>query len=85
LGGEIKVDWMGGALERVGKIKNAYKHLVGKFEAKRQLGRPKHRSEDNIRMGLREIRCEAVDWIYLAQDVVQWRDLVTTVMNLRVL
>jgi hypothetical protein len=34
---------------------NAYKILVGKPEGKGQLGRPKHRWLDNIRMGLREI------------------------------
>jgi hypothetical protein len=26
-----------------------------------------------------------MDWIYLAQDRDQWRDLVNTVMNLRVI
>jgi hypothetical protein len=29
------------------------------------------------------VRCENVDWIHLAQDSVQWRDLVNTVMNFR--
>jgi hypothetical protein len=27
---------------------------------------------------------EYVDWIHLAQDGDQWRDLVTTLMNLRI-
>jgi hypothetical protein len=27
------------------------------------LGRPRRRWEDNIKMGLREIRWESVDWI----------------------
>jgi hypothetical protein len=31
-------------------------NLVGKPEGKRPLGRPRSRREDNIRMGLREIR-----------------------------
>jgi hypothetical protein len=39
---------------------------------------------DNIKMNLREIRWDGVDWIDLAQDRDQWRDLVNTVMNLRV-
>jgi hypothetical protein len=30
------------------------------------------------------IRWEVVEWIYLAQDRDQWRDLVKTVMSLRV-
>jgi hypothetical protein len=33
-------------------------------------------------MVLREIRWEDVDWIYVVQYAVQWRDLVNTVMNL---
>jgi len=35
-------------------------------------------------MNLREIGCEDVDWIHLAQDRDQWRDDVNTVMNLKV-
>jgi hypothetical protein len=48
--------------------------LVGKHEGKRQLGPPKHRWLDNIKMNLKERRCEAMDWIYLAQgkDNRQW-------------
>jgi hypothetical protein len=34
---------------------NAYKILVRKPDGKRPLGRPTHRSEDNIRMDLGEI------------------------------
>jgi len=34
----------------MGKIRNAYKILVGKPEGKRLHGRPRHRWEDNIRM-----------------------------------
>jgi hypothetical protein len=37
-----------------------------------------------IRMDLGEIGYEGVDWMYLAQDRDQWRDLVETVTNLRV-
>jgi hypothetical protein len=36
--------------------------------------------EDNIRIDLREIRWEGVDWIHLAQDREQWQ--VNTVMNI---
>jgi hypothetical protein len=39
---------------------------------------------DNIKMDLREIRCDKVDWIDMAQDRDQWRALVNTVLNLRV-
>jgi hypothetical protein len=48
------------------------------------LARPGRREEDNIRMDLRETGWECVDWIHLAQDRVQWRAVVSTVMNLRV-
>jgi hypothetical protein len=41
--------------------------------------------EDNIKMDLREIGWGVMDWIYLAQDMDQWRALVITVMNLQVL
>jgi hypothetical protein len=56
--------------------------LVGKPEGKRPLGR--RRWVDNIKMDLREIGWNGVDWIDLAQDRDQWRALVNTVMNLRV-
>jgi hypothetical protein len=39
---------------------------------------------DNIKIDLREIRWEGRDWIDLAQDRDQWRDLVNAVMNLQV-
>jgi hypothetical protein len=35
-------------------------------------------------MNLREIGWRGIDWIDLAQERVQWRALVNTVMNLRV-
>jgi hypothetical protein len=35
-------------------------------------------------MDLREIGWDGVDWIEVAQERDQWRDLVNTVMNLRV-
>jgi hypothetical protein len=39
---------------------------------------------DNIRMDLREIGWDGMDWIDQAEDRDQWRALVNTVMNLRV-
>jgi hypothetical protein len=57
---------------------------VGKPEGKRPLGRPRCRRADNIKIDLREIRWDGMDWIDVAQDRDQWRTLVETVMNLRV-
>ena len=50
----------------------------------RQLGRPRRRWVDNIRMDLQEVGCGYMDWIGLAQDRDRWRTLVSAVMNLRV-
>jgi hypothetical protein len=65
----------------MGEVKNAYSISVGKPERKRPLGRPKRRWEDNIRMYLRLVGWQNVDWMRLVQDVDQWRVLVNTVMN----
>jgi hypothetical protein len=46
-------------------------------KGKRLLGRPAHRSEDSIKMDLREIDLEGMDWIHLAQDRDRWRALLT--------
>jgi hypothetical protein len=46
---------------------------VGKPQGKRKLGRPRRSWEDNIRMYLKEIEWECVDWMHLAQDWDQWR------------
>jgi hypothetical protein len=68
----------------MGEKRNAYRILVGKPEGKTLLGRPRRRWVDNIKMDLREIRWDGVDWIDMAQDMDQWRALVNTVLNLRV-
>jgi len=36
-------------------------------------GRHTHKWEDNIKMDLREIGWEFVDWFHVAQDWDQWR------------
>jgi hypothetical protein len=52
----------------MGEKRNAYGLLVEKPEGKRQLGRPRRRWVDNIRMDLVGVACGHVDWIGLAQD-----------------
>jgi hypothetical protein len=78
-----KMRWAG-HVAHMGEGKGIYRVLVGKPEGKRPLGRPRHRWEDNIKMDVREIGIDGVNWIQLAQDKVQWRASVNTVMNLRV-
>jgi hypothetical protein len=74
-----------GHVARMGEEGKVYKVLVGNPEGKRPLGRPRHRLEDGIRMDLGEIGLRGVEWIRLAQDRDRWRDVVSAVMNLRVL
>jgi hypothetical protein len=57
---------------------------VGNAEGKRPPGRPKCRYVSNIKMDLREIGWDGMDWIDMAQNRDQWKPLVGTVMNLRV-
>jgi hypothetical protein len=66
---------------KIGKI---WRILVGKPEEKRPAGRPRRRWVDNIKMDLRDIKWDGMDWIDLAHDRDQWRALVNTLMNLRV-
>jgi hypothetical protein len=58
--------------------------LVVKPEAKRPLGRPRRRWEDNIKMDLQEVGGGCGDWMERAQDRDRWRALMGTVMNFRV-
>jgi hypothetical protein len=52
----------------MGERRDVCRVLVGKSDGKRQLGRPRRRWEDNIKMGLQELGCGSIDWIDLAQD-----------------
>jgi hypothetical protein len=72
--------WWAGHLAWIGAKKNAYRIFVGKLERKRRLGRPIHRWVGNIKVDLREIGWDGMDWI----DREQRRALVNTVVNLRV-
>jgi hypothetical protein len=57
-----------GHVARMGENRNAYRILVGMPEGKRPLGRPRRRWVDYIKMYLREIGWDGVDWIDMAQD-----------------
>jgi hypothetical protein len=83
---EIKLRRMrwAGHVARMEEGRGVYSVSVGRPEGKRPLGRPRRRWENNIKMDLREIGIDEANWIQLAQDRVQWRACVNTVMKLRV-
>jgi hypothetical protein len=63
--------------------RDVYRALVGRSEGKRSLGSPKRRW-NNIKLDLRDIGIDWANWIQLAQDRVQWRAFLNTVISLRV-
>jgi hypothetical protein len=48
--------------------RSAFKGFILQHEGKAPLERPRHRREDAIKMDLKEMGWEGVDWIHLAQD-----------------
>jgi hypothetical protein len=80
----VKEDEMGRTCSTNGEKRNACRILVGRPEGKKPLGRPRRRWVDNIKIDLEDIGLDGVDWIGLARDRDERRDLVNTVMNLRV-
>jgi len=67
-----------GHVAGMGEKRGVYRVLVGKPEEMKLLGRSRRRWEDNIEMDLQEVRCGGMDWIELAQA------LVNAVMNFQV-
>jgi hypothetical protein len=78
-----RMKWAG-HVARMGEKRNAYRLFVGKPEGKRPLGIPRRKWIDNIRMDLGEVGWGNVDWIGLAQDRNRSRDLVNSLLNIRV-
>jgi hypothetical protein len=68
----------------MGEDRGVHRVLVGKPERKRQLGRPRRRWEDNIKMDFQEVGVGHEDWMELAYDRDRWRALVGTVRDFRV-
>jgi hypothetical protein len=71
--------WVG---QGVWRKRDAYRILVGKPEGKRPAGRPRSRWVDNIKLCLRGIGWDGIDWIHYVQKRNQWRALVNTAMNI---
>ena len=51
---EFRIRWAG-HVARIEARRCVFRVLVGKPEGKRPLGKPRHRWEDNIKMGLQEV------------------------------
>jgi hypothetical protein len=68
----------GGHVVRIGKHRNA------EPEGKRTRGRPACSWDDNIKIGLRVIGWEGVDWFVVAQDKDRWRAFNKKAMNTQV-
>jgi hypothetical protein len=75
-GDKIKKNEMGGTCSAYGGGERYIQGFGGKPEGKRQLGRPRRRWEDNIKIDLQEVGCILwTGWIELAQDMDRWRAL----------
>jgi hypothetical protein len=69
---------------RIGDRRTAYSVLVGGLEGRRPLVTPRRRLEDNIRIDLKDIVWEFMDWIDLTEDRDKWQAFVNMVMYLSV-
>jgi hypothetical protein len=69
---------VGGACGTHGGGKSVYRVFVGRPEGKEST------EKTNIKMDLREKGIDGANWVRLAQNKVQWRAFMNTVMNLRV-
>lgn len=72
--------WPGNVTHMVNR--NLYTVLTGKTEGKNPHGRPRQRSEDNIKMDLKYSGWEDTDWISSDQHRDKWQAAVNTEMNL---
>jgi hypothetical protein len=75
-----KIRWAG-HVARMAAKRNACRLSVGKTERKRQLGGPRRRWVNIIKMDLREVGWDGVHRIGLAQDRDKWRALVNSLMH----
>lgn len=72
---------MGGMYSTHGEVWYIYKIVVGNTERKRQVGRPRCKWEDNIKVDICGIVYECVNWVQLVQDKAHWQLFVKVLMN----
>jgi hypothetical protein len=77
------MEWVG-YIAHMREIRYAYKILVGKSEGNILLRRPAHRWNNNINMDFKEMACEVMNWIHLAQDKGPVEGLGRKVTSLRI-
>jgi len=70
-----------GHVALMGELRIVHVTLVRKYQGKRISWGPRCRWEDHIRMDLRDVEWEIMDWRHLVQDRDQWQALVNTVVN----
>jgi hypothetical protein len=75
-----RMRWVG-HVASIGEKGGVYRILVGKLEGIKPLKRPRLRWENNIKMDLKKMGCEGINWIDLTQDRDRWRALLNVVMN----
>jgi hypothetical protein len=64
--------------------KCVYRFVGKKRKGGRPPGRPSRRWENNVKLDLKEIRCDCVDWDQLAMDRDKGSSVVKTVIHVRV-
>ena len=77
LGWTSEGEWNDGYVAWMGEKRNICRLLAGKLDGCRQMGRTWRRRGNNIKMGIKEIGRQGVEWTDLAQDWEKWRVLWT--------
>jgi len=72
---------MGRACSTYGERRGVYRVSVGKYGGKGQLGKSRHRWEDNMKTDLQEVGCGGMGWVVVAQDRDRWQALLNAAMN----
>jgi hypothetical protein len=76
--------WDGRTCNTHGEMRNTHRILVGISEEKRSLGRYMHKWENNIKINLKIVGYDDVDWIKLVRYSGQLQSLLKAVISLQV-